>query len=78
MVQKSGESPVEVGGLSTMIYRGFIHPNGGCWGFLNHQQYYSLKSHVTFFPFSSGRLKEWSIDIAEKFAAAVLQLSGLH
>ena len=34
-------SPVEVGSLSHDL-QGFIHPNGGCFGFLNHQQYDQL------------------------------------
>ena len=29
--------PVEVGSLSHYL-QSLIDPNGGCWGFLNHQQ----------------------------------------
>ena len=32
-------APVEVGSLSHYL-QGFIHPFGGCLGFLNHQPYY--------------------------------------
>ena len=38
MVQNPARKPVEVCSLSHYL-QGFIHPNSGCWGFLNHQQY---------------------------------------
>ena len=40
-MQEIRRSPVEVGSLSHDL-QGFIHPNGGCFGFLNHQQYDQL------------------------------------
>ena len=30
---------MEVGSFSHYLRRGFVHPFGGCLGFLNHQQY---------------------------------------
>ena len=40
MVQKSDKlTSWGNGSWNPIIYDGFIHPNGGCLGFLNHQQY---------------------------------------
>jgi len=44
LTRRKNPGQVEVGSLSQFTYRGFIHPNGGCLGFLNHQQYcFALK-----------------------------------
>ena len=37
MVHKSGASPVEVGNLSTIIYKVLYYIPAGRWGFLNYQ-----------------------------------------
>ena len=36
LMEEIRRSPVEVGSLPHYL-QGFIHPNGGCLGFLNHQ-----------------------------------------
>ena len=44
LTRRKNPGQVEVGCLSQFIYRGLIYPNGGCLGFLNHQQYcFALK-----------------------------------
>ena len=48
-------APVEVGSLSHYLRRVFLHPNGGCLGFLNHQQYNDDISHIKF-PIGSMKL----------------------
>ena len=48
--QKSGEPKTSWGnGTSSHYLQGFIHPNGGCLGFLNHQQYKQHREGPSFF-----------------------------
>ena len=47
IVDGQNPAPVEVGRLSHHL-QGYIHPNGGCLGLLNHQQYLQQKSYGSF------------------------------
>ena len=59
-----GRNPAPVDTVGQVVYpiiylQGFIHPNGGCLGFLNHQQYVEHLSCEFFESFIGQRLGGW-------------------